>query len=118
MRSDHACASARSASRIVSVARFRACSALILADDIRPPHMTSRDFVLFMTRLQRHPESQAMPLGLEAKDRQIIPALCGLGMAFVLATVGTARADDLIGQATVIDSDPRDPRQPHSPLGY
>jgi endonuclease YncB( thermonuclease family) len=67
--------------------------------------MTSRDFVLFMTRLQRHPESQAMPLGLEAKDRQIIPALCGLGMAFVLATVGTARADDLIGQATVIDGD-------------
>jgi endonuclease YncB( thermonuclease family) len=26
-------------------------------------------------------------------------------MAFVLATVGTARADDLIGQATVIDGD-------------
>jgi hypothetical protein len=42
----------------------------------RPPHMTSRDFVLFMVRLQRHPKGRAMPLGLEAKDRRAIPALC------------------------------------------
>ncbi len=48
MRSDHAGASARSASRTASIARLRACLALILAALTRPPQITSRDLVLLI----------------------------------------------------------------------
>src|ERR1700756_230757 len=90
MRSDHACASAaRSASRIVSVARLRACSAQILAADIRPPHTTLRDFVLFMTRLQRHPESQAMPLDDRFRETGLDEAsIHGTGIMLVDSSFG------------------------------
>src|SRR3982751_4138555 len=46
MRIDHASASARSASRMASLARSRALSARILAPAIREPNMTCRDLVL------------------------------------------------------------------------
>jgi hypothetical protein len=57
-RIDDTLASARSASRAAFMARLRACSALIFAAPIRPPQMTSRDLVLFMTiKLQREAKS-------------------------------------------------------------
>jgi endonuclease YncB( thermonuclease family) len=46
-----------------------------------------------------------MPLGLETKLGRAIPALCVVAITFVLATAGAARADDLIGQASITDGD-------------